>query len=502
MKKSGAAPLPMYRKKKYSVGSLLVTILHVAIAVPMAAQNVQEKVITLPASVIINASDQYSNPSVLQSIFMGKNYRKEWATPVTLPVFDIKALHLTVTGLGGGKQTKSLRLKDADSVEWALRTVDKDVRPAIPKIIRNKFTVSIVQDLVSAAHPFAPLTIPMLAKAVGVHAASPQFYYVPGDTALGKYHAIFANMVCLLEKRDILPGVKTEGTVKMLDDVFDNHKAALSQEAFLNARLLDMLIADWDRHYDQWKWAGIDSGGRTIYLPLPKDRDQAYFYSQGWLLKAIRLFGMKFSVGFTPETDNIVDLNSVALTLDQLLLNGLGRGDWQRIAHHFQQQLSDDVIRAAVKEMPAEQYAIHGKTITEKLLSRKATLPDDVMKYYVFLAKKVTVYGTDKAEQFSFTGNRDSLTLTISDTKGEGKIYYQRTFYPKETKKITLLGLDGDDIFVAEKGLQTDIKVKIDGGKGKNEYKIDQSLPIKVKDSDMDAKDYQKKLRKPLRVRD
>lgn len=469
---------------------------------PLAAQNVQEKVVALPADVVINASDQYSHPSLLQAIFMGKNYRREWATPVTLPVLDLKALHLQVTGLGGGRQTKSLRLKDADNVEWALRTVDKDVRPAIAKVIRNKFTVAIVQDMVSAAHPFAPLTIPPLAKAVGVYAAHPQFYYVAEDTALGQYQSIFRNTVCLLEKRNLLPGVETKGTVKMLDAIFDNHKAVLSQEAYLNARLLDMLIADWDRHYDQWKWAAIDSEERTVYLPIPKDRDQTYFYSQGWLLKLIRLFGMKFSVGLTPETNNLVELNSVALSLDRFLLNGLGRGEWQRIARHFQQQLTDDVIRAAVKEMPAEQYILHGQTITEKLLRRNATLAADVMQYYRELAKTVTVYGTDKAEQFSFSGNRDSLILNVSDVNGEGRIYYHRTFYPDETKNITLLGLDGDDVFVTEKNLQTSIKIKIDGGKGQNEYKVDQSLPVKVKDSDMDAKSYQQKIRKPLRIRE
>jgi hypothetical protein len=35
-----------------------------------------------------------------------------------------------------------------------------------------------------------------------------------------------------------------------------------------------MLIGDWDRHYDQWRWAEYKKG-QVIYRPIPRDRDQA-----------------------------------------------------------------------------------------------------------------------------------------------------------------------------------------------------------------------------------
>ncbi len=58
-----------------------------------------------------------------------------------------------------------------------------------------------------------------------------------------------------------------------------------TQEAVLRARLLDMLIADWDRHFDQWRWATRDTGQGKLYIPIPRDRDQAFFYSDGLILK-------------------------------------------------------------------------------------------------------------------------------------------------------------------------------------------------------------------------
>ena len=488
--------------RKQSKRSIWFAVSLVYFLIPRSTFSQQFSQSDLPDSVSVAASYAYSQPSFFRKIFMGKNYRKEWETPVKLPVLNLTKLGLIVEELGGGRQTKSLRLLDKDSAEWALRTVDKDVRPAIPKLIRNGFTVSIVQDMVSAAHPYAPLTVPMLADAVGVHAAQPTFYYVPDDTSLGKFRSLFAGTVCLLEKRDLIEGVKTKSTEKMLGDLFEHQKSQLNQAAYLNARLLDMAIADWDRHYDQWKWAELDSGKRTIYLALPKDRDQAYFSSQGWLLKIIRLLGMKFTVGFTDETDNLVKLNSVAWNLDRLLLNELSREDWTSIAREFQNNLKDDVIQNAVKELPDNIYSMHGALITQKLLSRKNTLASGVLKYYSFLSKEVTIHGTDKAEHFDLTGNKDSVTLTVRPKDDVKKIGYKRTFYPNETKKIKLLGLDGDDVFSSNSDLQTAIRFEIDGGAGNNDNHLSKYLKIKLKNTDLDAKGYLKKLRKPLRIRD
>lgn len=492
----------MHRKHIRTAFQLLVFAGHFLFTLTLTAQTVQRKTFPGTAFVTAPASYTYSYPSLFRQLFMGKNYREEWETPVTLPVFDIKAKNLKVTELGGGRQTKSLRLIDQDSVEWALRTIDKDVRPAIPKIIRNKFTLSIVQDMVSAAHPFGPLTVPVLARAVGVHAAVPEFYYVPDDPAIGKYKDLFKNKLCLLEKRELLPGVEQKSSEKMLQNLFDNHKNTIDQAAYLKARLLDMLIADWDRHYDQWKWAELDSNGKKTYLALPKDRDQAFFYSKGWLLKFIRLFGMKFTVGFTEKTDNLKKLNRVAWTLDRLLLNALSSSEWQRIASSFQKDLQESTVREAVQRFPQDIYALNGEMITKKLISRKNSIGNDIMKYYRFLAKEVTVYGTDQAEHFEFTGNQDSVTVKVYAANNDKQVYYQRSFYPGETKKIHLEGLAGDDVFTCSKDLGTKIRFEVDGGAGTNKYEFSNNLKVKVKDSKLTAESYFKKLRKPLRIRD
>ncbi|HET6769431.1 MAG TPA: hypothetical protein VFH08_18620, partial [Chitinophagaceae bacterium] len=74
----------------------------------------------IPESITIAASDQYKTSSVLKTIFFGKNYRKEWETPVTMPIFELQKTDFKIVEMGGGQQTTSLELVDTDNREWAL----------------------------------------------------------------------------------------------------------------------------------------------------------------------------------------------------------------------------------------------------------------------------------------------------------------------------------------------------------------------------------------------
>jgi hypothetical protein len=96
------------------------------------AQSLPAGSIATADSVTVAASTRYKNPSFLKRLFLGTNYRTVWATPVSLPVFNLRQSGLKIKEMGGGQQTKSLRLLDKSGHEWALRTIDKDVEKALP----------------------------------------------------------------------------------------------------------------------------------------------------------------------------------------------------------------------------------------------------------------------------------------------------------------------------------------------------------------------------------
>ncbi len=421
-------------------------------------------------TVLVAASDQYSDPSLLNLILLGKNYRKDWSTPVSLPVFNLKASGMTIVELGGGMQTKTLDLKDAAGEEWALRTVDKDPSEALHGIAKNKLTVQTLQQLISAAQPYAPLTIPTLAKAAGVTVTHPTFYWVPNDAAFGKYRDIFANTVCLLERKDVTPEkVKTIETKELVDELLQSNTHQIDEAAYLRARLLDMLIGDWDRHQDQWVWAAAKQGNLVKYEALPKDRDQAYFRAQGVLVKLLSFGKLKHIVGFTRSSNNIKKLNNKSWNMDRLFLNKLNYADWKRIAQDFYDHVTPEVIDQAIKKLPPEIYAISGKKLTDKLVQRRNGLVQNVLRYYRFLSRHVTVYGSSEPEVFTIKGNKDSVTVTVAN-KQRNTIVYARTFYATETKSIQLLPLGGNDVIDRKEIKGSKIKINIDTGMNTGSY--------------------------------
>ena len=94
-----------------------------------------EPIVAFKDSVTVAVNADYEKASPLHKLIAGKNYRKEWGTPVHLKVFRINKEKggFKILSLGGGRQTESLRLMDKDSLEWVLRTVDKNQPAPSPK---------------------------------------------------------------------------------------------------------------------------------------------------------------------------------------------------------------------------------------------------------------------------------------------------------------------------------------------------------------------------------
>src|SRR3954451_3462982 len=110
------------------------------------AQKKQDGITIQGDSATLAASLRYKNPSFFRRLFLGKNYRSVWATPVTLPLFQMQQMGFTIKELGGGQQTKSLHLLDKQHYEWALRSIDKEVEKALPTYMRNTLAQKITQD--------------------------------------------------------------------------------------------------------------------------------------------------------------------------------------------------------------------------------------------------------------------------------------------------------------------------------------------------------------------
>lgn len=420
-------------------------------------------------------------------LFWGNHHRESWTTPVKLPVFYLYKVNggMKVVKKGGGFQTSSYQLQDSLGRIYAFRSIDKDPVQVLAKFWRPTFVTNILRDQISSANPYGALVIPGLARAAGVFHTSPTLYYVSKtDTSFGEHAAAVQGKVYLLEEK--FEGIAD--TLQMFGNVtgFENSEDALrnryetnthhfDQKAFARARLLDMLVGDWDRHKGQWDWAAYNDGSDIRYKPIPKDRDQVFLKMDDGAIPFIatsKLMARKFN-SFGPKIKDVKALMINARFIDDRLLHELTREEWVSIAENMQNRVTDEVIETAVKNLPPPVYTLIGESTIQNLKNRREQLPEVAEEIYEILAGEVTVAGTDQEDVFEVRRLDDERTEVILIRPAQNgipeKVLYQRIFYGNETEKITLHGLSGDDEFLLEGDVGKGILVAVYGGLGEDE---------------------------------
>ena len=415
-------------------------------------------------SVAVPASGKYKNPSFFLRMAVGKNYRKEWELSIKMPVFNINVEQggLTITKPGGGHQTKSIRMISTDSTEWVLRSVDKNVRTVLPKILQHTPIQKFAQDMISSSHPYACLSVAIMSKATGIISSEPKLVYLPYDTSLGRYENDYAGKPYFFEQRHPLrPKTKAESMEDLLKELSKDNDNIIMQGQLLKARLLDMLNGDWDRHQDQWRWGKYDSLKRTWYYPIPVDRDQAFFRPKGILIRLINTIATPYLKGFKQNMNGLYQLNKTARNFDRVFLNELEQSEWIGIITEVQNRLNDSVLTDAVNALPAEIPGKSKDNIARVLRRRRDEMMKAVRKYYTRLAKNVYVFGSEKAELFQFTNTMDGLQLAVYNCKEavDNCKLYERIFDKKCTKRIYLVGVTDSDTVTIDPGNKCCIKI-------------------------------------------
>lgn len=438
-------------------------------------------------SITVAIAPEYNKVSKLHRFFLGNHNRAIWAAPVKLRIIHLSTEKggLKILQLGGGMQTRSLRLQDSSSQQWVLRTLQKYPDRKLPANLKKTVAKDILQDQVSSAHPFSALTVPPLAAALGIPHANPEIVYVADDVGLGEYRKDFANQVFLFEEREPLDGIKTYNTDKVQEKIRDDNDNKVDEKLVLRARLLDMLLGDWDRHEDQWRWEKTEGKKGDVYKPVPRDRDQVFYYTDGlfpWIVSH-QWLSSKFQ-GYGDHIRDIKGWNVQARYFDRYFLNQLDEDDWKKEIAYVQKTLTDELITSAVKRMPDTVYKISGGRIVANFISRRNLLMKQAMEYYRFISAYVEIPATDKHDGFTITNNADgSLKVSVNKIKKDGSIdhsTYKRTFYPDITKEVRLYGFDNTDKFNVTGSHPSKIKLRIVAGTGKDTVRIADSLHNKA----------------------
>lgn len=430
-------------------------------------------------SLTVAAHPQYVHGSKWYMGFMGKNYRKEWATNVKLPVFRASTLKggLYPEQLGGGFQSTSLRLKDSKGKEYTFRTLEKKPDLVVPLAFQGTFVREVLDDATSAQHPYSALVVPPVAEAVGVPHATPVAGVVVPDKNLTQYQKLLEGKVVLLEERE--PLGKSDNFIKALKNLQADNDNIYDAQNFLKARMLDVLFADWDRHGDQWRFHNQNKKGESKnYIAIPRDRDMVFNLTEGVLPTVMkRLIIMPHVVGFNDD----VRKGAKYYLYKSSFLNAhpasqFSYEDYMRTAQEVKATLTDSVLEAAVNALPQEIAAIRNDKLLHDLKARRDYLPEAMESYYHFSNRIVDIHTSHKNEYILVQDVPDSnaVNITIQKLSNKGNLkdtLMSKTYPHSITKEIRLyIGKGDDSVVVNNHSAAT--RFRIIGGKGHKAYNI------------------------------
>lgn len=458
---------------------------------------------------------EMTSKTLIHNWFLGSHYKDLYSTPIVAKTATLDTLYggLKLAQAGGGHQSKSLRLKDSDGKEYVMRALKKSAArflqavafkdQYVEKEFENTYAENFLLDFYTTAHPYAPFVIGDMADKIGVRHTNPELYYIPKHEALKSFNTDFGDELYMVEERasdsqkDLASFGKPDaiiGTDDLLKILQKDEKASVDKAEYIRARLFDMLIGDWDRHFDQWRWGEYQVGGKIVYRPIPRDRDQAFSKYDGAILAIVmNIPDLRHMQSFKSKIANVKWFNREPYPLDVAFLYGTSVSEWTEQANYIKEHLKDEDIVDAFKKMPLEMQDDIVKSIQEKLFIRKRDLDKYAVEYFKVLQKTILIVGTNKKDKFVIKKDkRNSITIAqFRIKKGNEELVRTSTVDAGLTNEVWIYGLDDDDTFVVEGNQKSNIKIRLIGGQNHDNYHIENGKKVFIYDFKSKENTYQ-----------
>ncbi len=429
--------------------------------------------------IIVAASERYHAGRVHRFV-LGGGYRDLWQMPVELPLLDLanEGGGLTPTGRFGGLQTAVLGFKAANRKLYTFRGTDKDPSAVLDAMLQNTIVQALVQDQMAAQHPAGPLVAGVLTEAAGVLTIHERLVVMPDDPRLGEYRQEFAGMVGTFFEYP-QPASESGSGFAEATAILDHEElyARLEQgadvvvdiEAFLRARLMDLLIGDFDRHRKQWRWAEVP--GTSGLKPIPEDRDQAFVRYDGVGQRVMKIY-IPILQRYDAEYPFIKGLTLHGWEQDRWLLPGLSWPQWESIVSDLQARLTDEVIDRAVAQLPIEYQTLDGERLRHDVRGRRDNLPEAARRFYLHLAREVDVQLSDANDDVRVERDDEGrMRVEVRDRASSGpdeRVLFARVFEPNETNEVRLKLRGGDDRVIVS-GDRRQILLRVVAGEGQKQ---------------------------------
>ncbi len=459
----------------------------------------------LPTTTASIYETSMTQKSKLHRWLIGDLYRKYYGQKIEVKNVLLDTLFdgLKPLRAGGGMQSNSLRLADKDGKEYSMRSLKKNTTRFLQSMYTEQYVIDdfentgsadFLYDFYTSANPFYPFIVQYLAQPIEVNYTKPQLFFVPKQKALGKYNVTYGDEFYMIEERPMsehsqAPNFGSADDIISTSDLMlalqKNEKSKIDENSYIRARLFDMVLGDWDRHQDQWRWAEHKYDDYSMYKPIPRDRDQVFAKFDGILLKyLLQIPATRHIQDFHKEQANLKWLNRSGNVLDLVFLNRANKQMWVEQAQFIQQNLTDEVIENAFAHLPKELQDDTSNDVIAKIKKRRNLLHDWAAQRYDMLQKQVVLTGTDKDERFDIVRRPNGQTdvSIYRMKKNKEQLVHQKSYFRDKTNEIWIYGLDDDDVFDVRGEGDNYIKIRLIGGQNNDTFNIQNGKKIWVYD--------------------
>ncbi|MCH4822279.1 metallophosphatase [Gramella lutea] len=436
----------------------------------------------------------------------GEHYRPLYSRKFDFPVLYLDTIpgNLKVLGAGGGHQSRSLGFIDDEEHEFTLRAIKKSALQFLQTTVvtthyvedylENTVAERYVQDFYTTAFPYGTFPASRFMDELDIYHPNSSLYYVPKQEALGIHNKDYGDELYMFEwhvggeNKDLDIFGNADDILNTSDlylEVRETKDAYVDEDMFIRARLLDMLMGDWDRHSGQYEWAEFeDEDGKKRYLPIAKDRDQVFPKTDGFALAMLRVAFPQFRAmeEYSPMVKRPKWFNIAGYPIDKAFIRNADWEEWKKQANYIQENITDEVIMEAFNVLPEgianDEYVAE---IKEIMKARRGNLEQIARDYYEHLSEFDVFIGTDDDDEFLITRKPDGVT-TIEMTNEDGEIAAQKSYNSDMTREIWVYGLDGDDKFKIEGKGSNLVRLKVIGGEENDTYDFQNKRRAKLYD--------------------
>jgi len=448
----------------------------------------------------------YSNGVVRKSIYpqttagrsnfynflWGEHYRDLYTTPIAVQPANLNNLY---GGLKVERQIPeefALLLRNNQDQDYLLKIVGgystflqsgffRDVYNH--REFKKTYLDEFIKDAYTITHPYSFILADRMADRLALSSFDPKIYYLPQNSVndtISDGTRIDDRMVSIYDLKAYADNPVIIQTDTLLTKIKEDKTIKIDEEVYIRERLFDMLVGDWNKGNENWRWQEQTREDSVVTLsPVIVDRQSAFTKVDGFFFKGILgMFGLKSVTNYDYRYGELKKVNGMSYSLDVALAGQADRQMWLEQAKYIKQNLTNEVIDEIFQLLPDEIKGEYADNIKSKLKMRRDNLEVIASHYYDILQETPVIVGTNEKDSFVINRTGDKQ-LQVQIFNKQDRLVFEK-LYDRKTKEIWIYGLEGDDRFEVSGDSRKTIPMILIGGKGENNYNIENGKKLTI----------------------